>query len=62
MAAKHKIIQLWGRKTSNKGTYTKLGRAVEVRDRGTWLVQLVERVTLDLGVVGSSTTLGAEIT
>ena len=30
--------------------------------RGTWLVQSVERATLDLGVVGSSPTWGVEIT
>ena len=29
---------------------------------GAWVTQLVERVTLDLGVVSSSPTLGVEIT
>ena len=30
--------------------------------RGAWLAQLVERATLDLGVVGLSPTLGVNIT
>jgi len=30
--------------------------------RGTWLVQSVEHVTLDLAVLSSSPVLGAEIT
>ena len=30
--------------------------------KGTWLAQLIERVTLDLRVVGLSPTLGVEIT
>lgn len=30
--------------------------------RGTWLVQLVEHGTLDLGVIGLNPTLGVEIT
>ena len=29
--------------------------------KGTWLAQLVEHVTLDLGVLGLSPTLGVEI-
>lgn len=31
-------------------------------NRGTWQAQLVELVTLDLGVMGSSPTLGIEFT
>ena len=33
-----------------------------VIERGTWLAQLVEHVTLDLGVVSLSPTLSVEIT
>ena len=46
--------------------FSTLGRAVwqsrRVAFRGTWLAQSVEFVTLDLGVVSSSPTLGVEFT
>ena len=36
--------------------------AFKKKEGGTWQAQLVEHVTLDLGVVNLSTTLGIEIT
>ena len=36
------------------------GLSKEFRPRGTWMAQSMERVTLDLGVVNSSPTLGIE--
>ena len=33
-----------------------------ISERGAWLAQLVEHVTLDLGVVSSSPTMGVDIT
>lgn len=35
---------------------------IEASSRGAWLAQLVEQVTLDLGVMGLSPMLGAEMT
>ena len=35
---------------------------LEMQTQGAWLVQLVEHVTLDVGVVGLSPVLGIEIT
>ena len=35
---------------------------IEANSGDAWLAQLVEHTTLDLGVVGSSPTLGVEIT
>lgn len=37
-------------------------RTIKSTLKGTWLVQPVERATLDLGVLSSSPTLGVEIT
>ena len=47
------LITLFRRHTSSRSSFHR---------RGTWLIQLVELVTLDLGVVSSSPTLGVEIT
>ena len=42
--------------------YTSNEQSKKEMKRGTCLVQLVERATLDLGVVSSSPTMGVEIT
>ena len=49
--------------SSNSFLMESLGFSIyEIMSWGAWLAQLVEQVTLDLGVVGLSPILGVEIT